>query len=482
MFSLTVSVVLATGIAYFMDVSGDIEGKQVSKKGQKAMNVLFIAVDDLRPELGCYGNNSVISPHIDQMARNGLLFERAYCQQAVCSPSRTSLLTGLRPDSTHIYDLQTHFRSTVPQVVTLPQFFKQNGYHTEWWGKIFHAALLDSISWTRQGMRHEPEDNWRAYESEESIEIANENNGNGPSFEKVDVPDNAYPDGKIADSAIEALSQLKNKEQPFFLAVGFYKPHLPFNVPKKYWDLYQPADISLPEHRHPPANVPEIALTNWGELRSYSDIPQKGDLTSAKSIQLIHGYRASVSYTDAQVGRLLLELKKQGLDKNTIVILWGDHGWKLGDYGDWAKHTNFEIDARVPLIVSTPDMKSRGETTKALVELVDIYPTLCDLTGLPMPDHLQGLSFAPLLDNSGLPWKEAAFSQYPRGQVMGYSMRTERYRFTRWQTINNPSEVEALELYDLHNDPDAMVNIADFHENKEIVQQLSSAMTKALKQ
>lgn len=443
------------------------------------MNVLFIAVDDLRPELGCYGNSGVISPNIDQLALEGLLFERAYCQQAVCSPSRTSLLTGLRPDSTHVYDLQTHFRSNLPDVVTLPQYFKQNGYHTEWWGKIFHAALLDSISWTTQGMRYEPEDNWRAYVSEENIQIANNNKGSGPSFENVNVPDNAYPDGKIADSAIEALIRLKKKDQPFFLAVGFYKPHLPFNAPKKYWDLYNPEDIELPEHMYPPENVPEIALTNWGELRSYSDIPKEGNLTTEKSIQMIHGYRASVSYADAQVGRLLQALKNQGLDDNTLVILWGDHGWKLGEYGDWAKHTNFEIDARVPLIVRVPGMKSEGKKTEALVELVDLYPTLCEIAGLSMPEHLQGISFAPLLNNSDLAWKKEAFSQYPRGQVMGYSMRTERYRFTRWQKIKDPADVEAFELYDLHIDPNALVNIAGHPQNKEVIDELSSRMNKA---
>ncbi len=277
---LSITTILVIIFIFTSGFSSELEGKKGIEERQTPMNVLFIAVDDLRPELGCYGNSGVISPNIDQLALEGLLFERAYCQQAVCSPSRTSLLTGLRPDSTHVYDLQTHFRSNLPDVVTLPQYFKQNGYHTEWWGKIFHAALLDSISWTTQGMRYEPEDNWRAYVSEENIQIANKNKGSGPSFESVNVPDNAYPDGKIADSAIEALIRLKKKDQPFFLAVGFYKPHLPFNAPKKYWDLYNPEDIELPEHMYPPENVPEIALTNWGELRSYSDIPKEGNLTT----------------------------------------------------------------------------------------------------------------------------------------------------------------------------------------------------------
>ncbi|MEJ7767387.1 MAG: sulfatase [Chitinophagaceae bacterium] len=453
--------------------------EKVSNRKQKALNILFIAVDDLRPELACYGNSQIISPNIDKLAANGILFERAYCQQAVCSPSRTSLLTGLRPDSTHIYDLQTHFRKAVPDVVTLPQYFKQNGYHTEWWGKIFHAALLDSISWTTQGQRYEPESNWRAYVSAESERMAEKNKGGGPAFEKANVPDNAYPDGKIADNAINSLKRLKNNDKPFFLAVGFYKPHLPFNAPAKYWDLYIPASINLPAHMYPPKNAPEIAMTNWGELRAYSGIPSKGNLTKEQTIQLIHGYRACVSYTDAQVGRLLAELKNQGLDKNTIVILWGDHGWKLGDYGAWAKHTNYEIDARVPLIVSVPGMKAKGKKTKALVELVDLYPSLCELTGLPVPEHLQGISFVPVINNHELPWKKAAFSQYPRGNLMGYSIRTERFRLTRWQKSNNPDEVAAVELYDLLKDPKGLVNIADQPENQQLIKQLGGMMKQA---
>jgi iduronate 2-sulfatase len=443
---------------------------------QKPLNVLFIAVDDLRPQLNCYGDSLSISPNIDALAANGLLFERAYCQQAVCSPSRTSLLTGLRPDSTRIYDLETHFRQTTPEVVTLPQHFKQNGYHTEWWGKIFHAALLDSVSWTRQGERYEPESNWRAYVLEESNRIAAANKGGGPAFEMADVPDNAYPDGKIADSAIEALKRLKENNKPFFLAVGFYKPHLPFNAPKKYWDLYDSAEIKLPEPMTPPENAPDIALMNWGELRNYAGIPPKGGLSEELSRQLIHGYRACVSYSDAQVGRLMEELKNQGLDKNTIVILWGDHGYKLGDYSMWAKHTNFEIDTHAPLIASVPGMKSKGQKTKALVEFVDIYPSLCELAGLPKPRHLQGTSFKPLLENAELPWKQAAFSQYPRGDVMGYTMRTDRYRFTRWQKRNAPDEVVAVELYDLQKDPKGQVNLAGEPENDKVIRQMNATM------
>jgi len=438
-------------------------------------NVLFIAIDDLRPELGCYGDALVKSPNIDRLAANALLFERAYCQQAVCSPSRTSLLTGLRPDSTHVYDLTTHFRTTVPDVVTLPQHFKNNGYVTAWWGKLFHANLLDPVSWTRQGEQLEPKNNWRAYVTEANIEIAARNNGAGPAFERADLPDNAYPDGKIAEKAIETLREIKDK--PFFLAIGFFKPHLPFNAPKKYWDLYQRSDFKLPTRQTAPDNAPTLASTGWGELRSYADIPAKGSLPDEQARELIHGYHACVSYTDAQIGKVLDELKRLGLDKNTIVVLWGDHGWKLGDYGQWCKHTNFEIDTRVPLIVRVPGMKTAGQKTKALVEFVDLYPFLCDVAGLPKPAHLQGKSFAPLLGKPGQVWQESALSQYPRGNdIMGYSLRTDRYRFTRW--LKSDGTVVATELYDLQKDPNSTKNVVAERAYKTEIPKLEAQLSK----
>ncbi len=434
-------------------------------------NVLFIAVDDLRPELGCYGDPLVKSPNIDRLAASGMLFERAYCQQAVCSPSRTSLLTGLRPDSTHVYNLTTHFRTTVPDVVTLPQYFKNQGYETAWWGKLYHANLLDPPSWTRQGDQVE---HARGYALPESKEIAQQNKGRGPAYERADLPDNAYPDGKIAERAIETLREIKDK--PFFLAVGFFKPHLPFTAPKKYWDLYQPSDFKLPTRQTPPDHAPALASTNWGELRNYVGIPKDGPLPEAEARRLIHGYHASVSYTDAQIGKVLDELKRLGLEKNTIVVLWGDHGWKLGDYGQWCKHTNFEIDTRVPLIVRVPGAETAGQKTEALVELVDIYPFLCDAAGLPQPAHLQGTSFAPLLDQPTQSWNETALSQFPRGGgVMGYSLRTDRYRFTKWQ--KSDGTVVATELYDLKKDPDATVNVAEERKYRSDLAHLEKQLT-----
>ena len=431
-----------------------------SKTAAQRPNILFLMVDDLRPELGCYGQKEVISPAIDQLAAEGLLFERAYCQQAICSPSRTSLLTGQRPDATKVYDLTTHFRNTIPDVVTLPQFFKQNGYHTEWWGKIFHSTLLDSISWTQQGDRLEPASNWKAYVLDESNKIAAKNRNNGPAYEKADVPDNAYPDGKISEKGIDALQRLAKSSQPFFLALGFYKPHLPFNAPAKYWDLYDENDITLPSRHEYPDRAPELAESDWGELRKYWQMPKEGKMDESMTKKLIHGYRACVSYTDAQIGKVLQELKRLHLDENTIVVLLGDHGWKLGEYGAWSKHTNFEIDTRVPLIIKVPKMKNPGIKTKSLVEFVDLYPTLGAMAGLELPGNLPGVPLSPLFQNPELELKAGAISQYPRGKLMGHSIRTNKFRYTRWQMRSNPSVVVATELYDMEKDPQSTVNVA----------------------
>lgn len=452
------------------------------------LNVLMIAVDDLRPELNCYGKSAVKSPHIDRLAAGGVLFNRAYCQQAVCSPTRTSLLTGLRPDSTKVYDLETHFRDTVPEVVTLPQQFKNHGYHCVGMGKVYHGGLDDPASWS------EPHRSPRAsgYQLKENRELiakkaaearrkglkakAASRAARGPAFECADVPDNAYPDGEVADMAIATLQKLAAGDKPFFLAAGLVKPHLPFNSPKRYWDLYDRNDIRLAANPYAPKNVTEFSLTTWGEMRAYEGIPQQGPVSDEQARELIHGYYASVSYIDAQIGRILAELERLGLRERTVVVLWGDHGWKLGEHGAWCKHTNFELDARVVLIVSAPGAKANGKKSERLVEFVDIYPSLCDLAGLPKPPHLEGTSFAPLLDDPGLAWKTAAFSQYPRGDrkrsVMGYSMRTDRYRFTRWVDRGDAKKVYAVELYDHLEDPGENVNIAGEPDNEKLVESL----------
>jgi arylsulfatase A-like enzyme len=447
--------------------------------------VLFIAVDDLRTDLGCYGVADVQSPNIDRLAGRGTVFDRAYCQQAVCSPSRTSLLTGLRPDSTRVYNLTTHFRTTVPDVVTLPQHFKNHGYFTRSVGKIYHGGLDDAESWSEPAPRagrpmYALEENQQLVARKRAAIAGRKfatpsqryNAMAGPAWESAVVPDNTYSDGSIADTAVEMLREAQGK--PFFLAVGFLKPHLPFIAPKKYWDLYERDAVPPARNPFPPQNAPRMALTNWGELRAYAGIPASGPLAEETARTLKHGYYACVSYIDAQIGRLLDELERLNLSERTVIVLWGDHGWKLGEHAAWCKHTNFEDDTHAPLICAAPGQQSPGSHTEALVEFVDIYPSLCELAGLPLPPHLEGTSFAPLLDAPGQVWKDAAFSQYPRGRIMGYSMRTDRYRLTRW--LGEDGGEIARELYDHATDPEENVNIAGKRKHAELLDDLSERM------
>ncbi len=445
-------------------------------KPSEKFNVLFIAVDDLRPELGCYGVKGIKSPNIDALAKSGLLFNRAYCQQAVCSPSRTSLLTGRRPDTTKVYNLEDHFRQTIPDVITLPQHFKDNGYFAQSFGKIYHGGLDDPQSWTTDSVGSVGSGGGTSKSRKKvprKVKIA----GKGVAWESPDVSDNALGDGQTADAAIKVLNNVKDK--PFFLAVGFKKPHLPFVAPKKYFDLYRTEDMTLAKNPNPPKDVFPMALTDFGELRGYQGMPQDGPIPDKMARELKHAYYAATSYTDAQIGRLLEELKKLGLREKTIVILWGDHGWQLGEHGLWCKHTNFEIATRSTLMISAPEQKMRGAKTDALVEFVDIYPSLCELAGLSPTDGLEGKSFVPLMENPKREWKTAAFSQYPRGKLMGYAMRTDRYRYIEW--AEKGKAPEGIELYDHKKDPDENVNIAKLPENKKLVAELSGQLSKGWK-
>lgn len=450
-------------------------------------NVLFIAVDDLRPQLACYGHERMISPNIDLLAEQGVAFLRAYCQQAVCAPSRASLLTGVRPDTTTIYDLDHPVRQVMPDVLTLPEHFKNTGYATISLGKIYHHGNDDLQGWSERPW-HPPGPGYaleqsRALDSYQArISRGRRFRLRGAATEAADVADNAYPDGKTADKAIEMLRSFEGA--PFFLAVGFYKPHLPFNAPKKYWDMYPVETIDLADNPFKPKDCPDIAMHNWGELRGYYGIPQTGPLSDDHARHLIHGYYACTSYTDAQVGRVVAELDGLGLRDNTVVVLWGDHGWNLGEHGLWCKHCNFETSVHSPLIVSAPQMKGNGRRSDALVEFVDIYPSLCELCGLPLPDHLEGRSFVPLLRAPDKPWKQAAFSQYPRwakGQrAMGYTMRTDRYRYTEW-ILSESKEVYARELYDHRNDPGENVSLATQEEYASLVNQLSQFLREQMR-
>jgi len=449
------------------------------------LNVLFLVVDDLRCELGCYGRGHVVSPHVDALAADGLLLERAYCQQTICAPSRASVLTGCRPDTTGILDLKTPVRSAMPDVRTLPEHFLRSGYETVSVGKVYHHADDDLQGWSSEPFRSAGDWKGRGYLTDEAIEAVERYNaqaaqrgwdrrGLGPAFEAADVPDDAYQDGKDAAAAVARLRHLAGLGRPFFLAVGFHKPHLPFNAPRRYWDLYDPQALPAAENPFPPRDVTPFSLTDFGELRGYTDMPEDGPVPAELARRLVHGYCACVSYVDAQVGRVLAELDRLRLRDRTAVVLWGDHGWKLGEHGSWCKHTNFEIDARAPLIVRAPGAAG-GRRSEALVEFVDIYPTLCELCELPLPRHLEGRSLVPLLSDPQRPWKQAAFSQYPRGGVMGYAMRTGRYRYVEWRD-GATGELKDRELYDHQSDPQENVNAASRPENAEAVRRLSQTL------
>jgi iduronate 2-sulfatase len=388
-------------------------------------------------------------------------------------------MTGRRPDTIKVWDLGTHFRETWPDVVTLPQHFKQHGYYSRCIGKIYHGkkALQDSPSWSV------PEKFNVAVKREQYVLAENrpgEKSGKMAACECADVPDNAYWDGKIADEAVTALQE--NRDKPFFLAVGFMKPHLPFSCPKKYWDIYDRNSIDPPANPRRLAGAPEIALHDWVELRGYKDIPNKGPLSPEKIAELRHGYYACVSYTDAQVGKLLDALDRLDLARNTVIVLWGDHGWHLGEHALWCKTTNFELDTRAPMIFAAPGQKRTGAKADALVEFVDIYPTLIELCGLPMPKGLEGVSMAPLLDDPNLPWKKAAFSQFPRPwsykkqpAVMGYTIRTKRYRYTEWLDFKTRNML-SRELYQHPNDSVETVNLVDKRHYTQEVRRLSKML------
>ncbi|MDI1250247.1 MAG: sulfatase [Lacunisphaera sp.] len=503
--SLLAALCLATGVPNLA---------LAAESAPKRPNILFIAVDDLRPELGAYGKDYIKSPNIDRIAKAGVTFNRAYCQQAVCSPTRSSLMTGTRPDTTQVWDLVTHFRVALPNVVTLGQHFKNHGYFVQGMGKIYHGNLADDATWsvpltTPKAVRYalpenvkldqrqyeiEPDDAGKGRGKKKNAPPAEKSpdgppstglNSRGPAFEAADVPDDTFQDGKVAELAITTLREMSQKKEPFFLAVGFIKPHLPFVAPKKYWDLYDPAKIELAPNKFRAQGAPEYAILPGGELRNYDGIPVDS-IPDPLARQLKHGYYAAISYMDAQLGKVLDELDRLGLRENTIIVLWGDHGWKLGEHDAWCKHTTTENDTNAPLLLSAPGMKAVGARSNALVEFVDIYPTLTELAGLPLPAHLEGVSMKPLLDQPDRPWKTAAFSQYPRSRaqakvengLMGYSMRTDRYRFTVWVDRKDHSKIDAIELYDHQGDPLENNNIARNPANTELVEKLMAQWRK----
>ena len=445
----------------------------------KRPNVLFIAVDDLRPEVNASGSNVIKTPNLDRIAARGTTFDRAYCQQAVCSPSRSSLMTGRRPDATRVWDLETHFRTALPDAATVAQYFKNHGYHSMSMGKIFHGGFDDPQSWSVPSQYPKSPQ----YASEAALKMQNDpantdkkGRARGPAVEDADVPDDTYADGKIARLAVKTLGELKQSTKPFFLAVGMLKPHLPFVAPKKYWDLYDPAKIYVPAFQKLPAGAPGFVGHTNGELKSYADIPKNGAIDDALARRLRHGYYAAISYMDAQVGLVLDALEKEGLADNTVIVLWGDHGWQLGEHGVWHKHTNFEVSARSPLIISAPGQKAVGRKSLSLAEFIDIYPTLADLCGLPKPKDVEGVSLKPVLDDAAASVRPVAISQYPRSDggksLMGYSIRDDRWRLTLWRDRKDNS-IHATELYDEVGDPHETVNVATKPELAEVIARLT---------
>ncbi len=451
-------------------------------------SVLFIAIDDLRTDLGCYGNSVVKSPNLDRLAERSTLFERAYCQQAVCNPSRASLLTGLRLNTLGIWDLPTHFRQKRPDIVTLPQAFLKAGYHTQCIGKIFHNWRQDdfkgdAVSWSVPESMH-----YNSHGNDKAVVVGEvpPNESDCPKCVVRDVPDTAYFDGRIAEQAVSTLRRLKDKS--FFLAVGFWKPHSHFNAPKKYWDLYQRDEIPPIANPQPPANVPSIAMHDSREiLRSFRNRPDKRP-TSEETTTLRHGYYANISYMDAQLGKVLNELRRLDLHHNTIVVVWSDHGFHLGEHHLWAKTSNFELDARVPLMICLPG-QTQAQRASSLVELLDLYPTLLELCKLDPPHKLEGKSLLPILRDPKAIVKTAALTQHPRPaypakganpDAMGYSVRTDRYRYTEWRDFKT-NEVIATELYDHKTDAAETRNISD-EANNVVLDELQAALASLLEE
>ncbi|WP_298653888.1 sulfatase [uncultured Proteiniphilum sp.] len=462
-------------------VPGLTKAQQVTE--EKPRNVLMILVDDLKPNLGCYGDNVAVSPNIDRLAGQGVRFDMAYCNQAVSVASRYNLLTGARSTTSGLYNFGRQLRDVYPDAVTLPQFFIKAGYHTEAIGKVFHVGhgnTDDKASWSIPHHSDKlieyllPESTDRQLTREEALfentrlffpDTQIGRLPRGAAWEALDVVDEAYADGRVARKAIDRLRELKKEpDQPFFMAVGFVRPHLPFSAPKKYWDMYDPDKLPMPEYEKDAENAPKMATKRGGEIDQFKPIPP-GQYVYADSLtrKLIHGYYASMSYMDAQVGRLLDELERLDMLDNTIIVLWGDHGWHLGDHGYWTKHTNYEQANRIPLIVVAPGVTTPGTSTGQPAETVDIYPTLTELAGLGKPvtpQPIDGLSMVPILKDPEKRIRDHAYHAYPHGKYIGRAIRTERYRLVEWKNREDSKDV-LYELYDYKNDPLETKNIAD---------------------
>ena len=450
-------------------------------------NVLLFYVDDLRPELASYGAAHIQSPHIDALAEKGVKFTNAYCNVPVCGASRASMLTGMLPTKNRFLDYKTFVERETPEAITLPQLFKNNGYTTISNGKIYHhlddresdwdevwrpyafdvndSGLVPTDYWQSLWKDYQNPDNRRHYKATDR----------GPAYESAAVSDSTYIDGLLTEKLIRDLRQLKKNQKPFFLTAGFINPHLPFNAPKKYWDLYDRKKIKQPEnYNYIPKNAPEISISNWAEMRSYSNIPKQGQVSDSLAIDLIHGYYATVSYTDALIGKILNELEAQKLSENTLVILVSDHGYNLQEHTQWTKFTNYNTATQVPLIIYNPLSKSNG-TTAALTSLIDIYPTLVELCELKAPkEQLDGASLVPILKNPELEGRKHVFIK----RTNGYTLKTKAFSYTEFIRSTDNSIMDKM-LYDHRENKVENVNIVYNKDFQSIATQMSQILHSA---
>lgn len=460
-------------------------------------NVLLLLVDDLKPAMGCYGDPHAKTPNLDQLARRGMRFDRAYCNQAVCAPSRFTLMLGSHSTSTGLYGLGSQLRRILPQAVTMPQHFAAHGYRTESLGKVFHIG---------HGNHGDPESFSVEHFKEKVIEYADpasteggkltreeafftnqqldriKSLPRGAAYESPDVPDQAYADGRVARETIHRLMAAKKRRDeegtPFFIAAGFARPHLPFSAPKKYWDLFDPQALPLPETEKLPAKSPAVAHKRGGEIANYSPVPEKVHENYPIELKrnLIHGYYASTAYVDAQIGQVIQALDRFDLADNTIVVLWGDHGFHLGDLGVWTKHTNYEQANRIPILIVAPGITSPGLATGQLAESVDLFPTLAELAGLPAPtgpQPIDGVSLVPVLKDPGQRVRDHAFHAYPK-QMMGRAIRTDRYRLVQWKRAGQSDQEAEYELYDYQDSQVEQVNVAG--QSPDVLQRLQAIL------
>ena len=442
--------------------------------GEK-QNILFIGVDDLRPLLNSYGNNQMHTPNLDKLASEGVQFNQAYVNIAVCGASRASILTGLRGSLNRFYHYYSKAETDVPNVTTLPQIFKKNGYRTASFGKISHHANDNRDDWDDFGNFREQSD----YQNKESIIkqknstkiVPHSGKNAGPAFEYADVSDESYNDGKLTEAVIKQLEKYKNSKQPFFLAVGYVSPHLPFIQPTKYGDLYEKSDLVFSKQRTPPVNAPPRSIAHdWTELRNgYTDIPSDGPVSAQMEEDLIKSYYASVSYTDAMVGKLINALESFGFKDNTTIVFWSDHGFFLGEHGMWCKHHTFQEAIHVPLIISSPGMK-KNIKTNSMVEYIDLYPTLCEIVGIEAPKYLHGKSFKKILENPEHETKKEIYSRYHTLEVV------QDKKFSYHEVLHRDGSVRYNMLFDMINDKNQYFNIAENPENKYIVEMYSKKL------